>query len=256
LLVPQTAGDLYTLIGTVAAIIVAVIALQERFRPREAPMTKGAPAKKSSSTAKISPTLNRAPIVLAIVACAAFAADIIDRHYFANQADVETPIESSNAKFDVVIEKPVWRDTDKQEVLNLDFKNNGKATAIGLAHSELRFPNAGIIDPVFIDVLFLTMRMKIKSFKLSSTDETSPSSGQIKWFSAPYNLPPPMEDSTYNAAKNGQIYVYTFVLIKYSDETVRSGRAIYGEICSYTIGSELVHNCDNGHNRTYIADSD
>jgi hypothetical protein len=61
-----------------------------------------------------------------------------------------------------------------------------------------------------------------------------------------------LDEATLKEIRDGIEHPYVFSIMKYSDRTTPPGKYIYTETCIYFV-QKTIHLCENGHNRSYIA---
>lgn len=191
------------------------------------------------------------PAILATIAWTATAFDFYDRHWLLDSELVEMPLSEENARLDAKVVQPVFTE-QKAFYMNIYLANNGHNIATQLMHIGFSAPSPIQIDSDFIDAIFIALKTKFRKLPSATGNEITP--GQTdQWFTVPDGPGLQLGQDAFTAAKNGTVFIYTFNMMRYTDKTVPPGKYIYSEKCVYTIGSVL-HNCEMGHNRTFIAD--
>jgi hypothetical protein len=190
----------------------------------------------------------KAAIVVALIACLAVIFDFVDRRWLTHPEPLETSLSSENARLDAIKWQPIIND-QKQYFTNIFLGNNGKSTVRQWGFSGTAAH--GVADPDLIDALFIVFKTKMRAAK-PSMSEINP--GQSDTFISIPNVAPllQLDDTLITNYRNGAVAIYTFLLLRYKDDTLQAGKFIYGEKCIYVV-KDIVHFCDNGHNRNYIS---
>ena len=164
---------------------------------------------------------------------------------------LEQPLKAENARLDVIRWQPAIND-QKQYATNIFLSNNGKSTIRQLSYAGMAASAAANIDNDTLDALFIVAKNKTKA-SIPSKSEINP--GQADQYMSVPNVLPLLQlnDDNIQAYKDGKLLIYTVFLMMYKDDSTPSGKYIYGEKCVYFI-KDVVHYCEAGHNRNYIAD--
>jgi hypothetical protein len=188
------------------------------------------------------------PIVLVVIGWGAVAFDFYDRHWL-SPAGVDYALDADNARIELQ-PQPVFSDEKRAIFFNIRQVNNGKRSAMGVGHAGIVI--LGPIQPALIDAFFIEQRKEAQSVKFP--DDEYAAGRSDNFFSLP-GTPDGMklDDNAYATAKAGSNPVFVFVTLKYSDDSIPAGKSIYTERCVYLFGN-VVHNCDSGHNRSFIGD--
>jgi len=189
--------------------------------------------------------------IAALIACLAVAFDFVDRQWFSAPMPSEVPLTTENARIDFRLE-PIWRADQKQFFMNYHEINNGTAMAFETGHVAYTSTATGLIDPDLINAMFITLRSKIRPVRFPRDEMTVGQNDQF--FSIP-DTPNGLQfdENTFPAAQKGSLLVYIFLIMKYRDDVIPPTKSIYTERCLYMVGA-VAHNCESGHNRSYISD--
>jgi hypothetical protein len=128
--------------------------------------------------------------------------------------------------------------------------NRGKATALKMIHNgSILVPSAATPQAPedVIVAIFVALRVQLS---MSGPTDLTMYPDQSMFFTISDQQ---VDDGTSGLINNGSIHPYTIVLVRYTDETVPHGKYIYTEGCVYTL-INVVHFCETGHNKTYMAD--
>lgn len=237
-----------TSVATIAAVVAAIYGVVGYHRPKGAATAN---AKRSA----MPPSRSIVPIVAAMIAWLAIIAGFINQHWFLPKVETEISLSAENARLDLT-PQPFWKDADKSLYMNFRIANGGKSTALNSYRWYLVTLAPGNLDPDLIDAYFIMARAKLKKTPSIGTNEMHPGSSD-QFFSVP-DTPNGLlfgSDDNYQAAKNGTLpmVAFMFVLQRYRDQTLPVDRFIYTERCVY-VAAAVVHSCEQGHNRSYIAD--
>ena len=255
----MTAADLASYVSGVATVLAAIYTVRAYHWPKAPPVNSSAKKRGNGATPQPAAPV-RSPlglIAFALIAWSATAFDYIDRHYFWKQPEAESPLGPENARLDFVQSAAVWtEEAPKKLFFNVLIGNNGKSNAIGMTHNDARYIIEATLalDPDVIDATFIVLKNKLKSLKLNDSEINI---GQAdRYFSVPYNMPQELiDDQSYEKTKSGAQKAYFLFMMRYKDNTLSANKSIYTEKCVYTVG-QVVHNCEVGHDKTYIDDSD
>jgi hypothetical protein len=197
------------------------------------------------------PATKRRPVwpwVLAIFAWSATVADFADRHWLSAGQSAETPLSQTNARLDVY----KWEIVSSQPMqinVNANIVNNGKNTAAHMKHSG-SMSIGTLFDGAFLDGYFYALTEQVKANPAAPSSEINIGENDVSYPVLPLNMA--MSESIANAIVNGTNNIFVFNVMQYQDYTI-GGKHIYGEQCVY-LNKGVVHQCEGGHNRTYVAD--
>jgi hypothetical protein len=236
-----------TSVATIAAVVAAIYGAIAYHRPKGT-----AVANTKSSRAAPAPPRSLVPIVAAMIAWAAIIAGFVGQRWFLSKGDEEMSLSSENARLELA-PQPYWKDSDKSFYMNFTITNVGKSTALRATHIGLAMFVTGNLDPDTIDAYFILL--KLKSKKIIGTNSEFPVGPTGQFFSIPDTTPGLQfgSDENWQAAKDGKFPIQVFVLKRYRDSSLPTGKFIYTERCVYLV-APVVHNCEQGYNRSYIAD--
>lgn len=214
---------------------------KERAKPEAAPMDK-----------KPLWTPNRRFGFLAITVLLAWAVTLFNfanREWLSVLPPPETPLGTNNARIDVKRWLPILNEK-KQFIMNAYLANDGKAIAEHWAFQGLALTGA-LNDKDMVDAFFIMLRTKLKETK---ANEEEMQIGQDNQFISVPNIPPfvQWDDSSIQSYKSGNLPVFIFLVLQYTDNTIKLGKHIYGEKCIYIV-QDVIHSC-LVHNRNFIAD--
>jgi hypothetical protein len=241
--------DLETAVAGIATIVAAFYAVLAYHRPKDAPVARSSSARAGTTRLEPSKPRTAIPIIAALVAFGAVAFGFVDRHWLTQSPDVETPLTPENARIDVRNLVPVLN--ENHLFFNVIYANDGKRNATSPMHNGLVTSALIRMDDVFIDAFFYALRKGLHTVEPTQSEYYAGESD--KFFSVP-DTPGGIvfDDNTLAAYKGGSLFVYLFVGMKYTDDTISSSRAIYTEYCRYLLAGAL-HDCESGHNRSFIA---
>lgn len=251
----MTPQDFATYVATGAAVISAVYGIVAYHRPKEAPATKPLPKSRKPNSQPPIATRQKSffwPMVLMLVSWGAVGFNFIDRHWLADREPAEVPLSQENARLEIT-PHPLWQDATKSFYMNFELNNAGKNTAMQEVRYGLATGAPGTLDPDLIDAYFVMAKAKLK--KAPPGDNEYPPGPTGQFFSIP-GIAPGLQfvtDENYEAAKIGKLLIYALVVERYRDTSLDSGKFIYTERCIYLAGA-VVHNCEHGHNHSYISD--
>ncbi|KYG22452.1 hypothetical protein SE92_21390 [Bradyrhizobium sp. AT1] len=99
-----------------------------------------------------------------------------------------------------------------------------------------------------IDGMFPILRSQITLSEPGPKSEIHPGQADT-WFTV---FGPKLDDKQTADLNSGTLLAYVLNIMQYKDP-VTPNRFIYTESCVYYMGAAL-HLCENGHNRSYLAD--
>jgi hypothetical protein len=246
-------SEVCELVAAVAAVPTLVYTALAYHRPKERDML---PVDSTAAAASVPVQEYRwIPIACTAIVILALGSSFVDRRFFSHQVQAESSLGPDNARIDLT-PQPLWKDDTKSFYMNFRIINGGKNAARQHFHFGLGMATPAPVDRDLIDALFNMLRNKFKKGGLEiPNSEVFPGEAD-QFFSVP-DIIPGMQfgtDENYQAAKGGRILIYTFVLFRYRDPTLPENKFLYTERCVYLGNERSIHQCDNGHNRSYISD--
>jgi hypothetical protein len=137
---------------------------------------------------------------------------------------------------------------DKRLAMNVYVTNKGKAAASKFKHhGYMIVPSTGSPEHL-LDGFFAMLHNELVISGGGTDAEYYPE--QNLWFTI---FGPEADDKTMEAINNGSSHPYILNLMSYSDNTIPNDKFIYTETCIYLV-QNVVHYCESGHNKTYMAD--
>jgi hypothetical protein len=101
-----------------------------------------------------------------------------------------------------------------------------------------------------LDGYFYALTEQLKNDQSKPSSEINVGENDVSYPLLQLNMT--ITEAMATAISNGGNNVFVFNVMQYQDYTI-GNRHIYGEQCVY-LNKGVVHQCEGGHNRTYIAD--
>ena len=229
--------DWCVVIGAASSLILVVYAIWDHHGVRGTAVTD-----------PTSPRNKKLPWILATIAWISIAADFADRHWISVAQPAEIPLGQTNARLDVY----KWEMVSTQSLqinINASVINNGKETAAHMKHYG-SLSVGTVFDGAMLDGYFYALTEQLKNDQSKPSSEINVGENDVSYPLLQLNMT--ITEAMATAISNGGNNVFVFNVMQYQDYTI-GNRHIYGEQCVY-LNKGVVHQCEGGHNRTYIAD--